>query len=47
MSAKSSELCTCPRCGITRRVNTGRPTTPICRDCRYVLSNEEQEAWAA
>lgn len=33
----------CKRCGFPRK--DARPTSPICRDCKDVLTPAEQEAW--
>lgn len=33
----------CARCGVRREA---RPTSPICRDCREVLTREEKKAWS-
>lgn len=38
-----SELKPCPRCGLRRRVHSGRYL--LCRDCKDVLSPEEATRW--
>ena len=35
----------CARCGVERR--SGGNTTPLCRDCKGVLSPFERVRWAA
>lgn len=34
----------CARCGVVRRQKPGRPSG-LCKDCNYVLSAAEREAW--
>lgn len=39
---KYQETMTCPRCGVVRSGKSGRT---LCRDCRWVIANEEHAAW--
>lgn len=41
----SNSLAQCSRCGIKR--SAGGNTSIVCRDCRYVLTRQELEQWAA
>lgn len=43
---KPSVSPTCVRCGYVRP-HSGGNTSPLCRDCRSVMSAAEREAWAA
>nr|DAI69716.1 MAG TPA: TFIIB Transcription factor zinc-finger [Caudoviricetes sp.] len=38
-------IAVCARCGVERR--SGGNTTPLCRDCKGVLSASERVRWAA
>lgn len=40
-------VASCSRCGIPRQIKPGRPISPICRDCKSVLTHDERAAWAA
>lgn len=42
----SSNTAQCARCGITRRVNSGR-NGRVCRDCSSVLNPTEKKRWNA
>jgi hypothetical protein len=37
----------CVRCGIERSMNSSRPPSPLCRDCKSTMSLQEQILWAA
>lgn len=37
----------CKRCGRERNVNTSKPISPICWDCKRSMSPAERKVWAA
>ena len=43
--ARPGEQAKCIRCDIPRIIHPGREISPLCRDCRKVLSPEEAARW--
>lgn len=43
--ARPGEQHKCVRCNVTRTIRPGHDISPLCRDCRKVLSPEETARW--